>query len=221
MIPSARTAAFKERITSFEPGRFSVPRWLAMFAAGIASADSHLQEEIVNRCKDLSIERTALYEVVLQSYLFLGFPRMLIAVEALEKIVPRQADHEVEKTHADNEIALWHKNGLALCKRIYGDNFEPLQARVESMAPEIFRWMIFEGYGKVLSRPGLGPMERELANVAMLTYDNREQQLHSHLRGALNVGASPELLKLVVGDLADLTDGYATALRLLARLKVI
>jgi alkylhydroperoxidase/carboxymuconolactone decarboxylase family protein YurZ len=55
----------------------------------------------------------------------------------------------------------------------------------------------------------------------MLMIDDREQQLHSHMRGALNVGASPELLKLVVDDLAELADGYSTAQQLLARLKVI
>jgi 4-carboxymuconolactone decarboxylase len=169
----------------------------------------------------LAIERGVLYEVVLQSYLFLGFPRMLIAAEILDRVLPGNSRQSMEQKIAGNEMTQWYENGLALCKRVYGDSFEPLRARVGALSPEIFHWMILEGYGKVLSRPGLGPVERELANVAMLMIDDREQQLHSHMRGALNVGASPELLKLVVDDLAELADGYSTAQQLLARLKVI
>ena len=221
MTPSARLAAFGERISSFEPDRFSAPRWLALYASGIATADPGLQEEIVVRCNRLAIERGVLYEVVLQSYLFLGFPRMLIAAEILDRMLPGNSRQSMEQMIAGNEMTQWYENGLALCKRVYGDSFEPLRARVGALAPEIFHWMILEGYGKVLSRPGLGPVERELANVAMLMIDDREQQLHSHMRGALNVGASPELLKLVVDDLAELADGYSTAQQLLARLKVI
>lgn len=221
MTPSARLAAFRDSISFFEPDRFAVPRWLALYASGIATADPGLQEEIVVRCNSLAIERGVLYEVVLQSYLFLGFPRMLIAAEILDKVLPGNSRQYMEQKIAGNEMTQWHENGLALCKRVYGDSFEPLRARVGALAPEIFHWMILEGYGKVLSRPGLGPVERELANVAMLMIDDREQQLHSHMRGALNVGASPELLKLVVDDLAELADGYSTAQQLLARLKVI
>lgn len=221
MTPSARQAAFRDRISSFEPDRYSEPRWLALYASGIATADAQIQEQLVARCNDLGIECSALYEVVLQSYLFLGFPRMLIAAEILDKVLPGNGRQSLEKMIAGNEVTQWYENGLALCKRVYGDSFEPLKARVGAMAPEIFHWMVLEGYGKVLSRPGLGPVERELANVAMLMIDNREQQLHSHMRGALNVGASPELLRLVVDDLVELADGYSTAQQLLVRLKVI
>jgi 4-carboxymuconolactone decarboxylase len=52
--------------------------------------------------------------------------------------------------------------------------------------------MLVEGYGKVLGRPGLSLRRRELCIVAMLARQGRrvERQLYSHLRGALNAGAS-------------------------------
>jgi 4-carboxymuconolactone decarboxylase len=51
--------------------------------------------------------------------------------------------------------------------------------------------MIVEGYGKVLSRPGLDLPRRELCIVAACAHTGQDRQLHSHLRGALNAGAPP------------------------------
>jgi 4-carboxymuconolactone decarboxylase len=50
--------------------------------------------------------------------------------------------------------------------------------------------MVVEGYGKVLARPGLSLITRELCVAALLAVLDAPAQLHSHLRGALNVGAS-------------------------------
>jgi 4-carboxymuconolactone decarboxylase len=67
--------------------------------------------------------------------------------------------------------------------------------------------MIVEGYGKVLSRPGLDLGRRELCIVAACVASGQERQLHSHLHGALNVGVpagvvreSLEALTPVVSD---------------------
>jgi alkylhydroperoxidase/carboxymuconolactone decarboxylase family protein YurZ len=105
---------------------------------------------------------------------------------------------------------------MNLYKRVYDSNAERLRAHVENMAPEIFRWMIVEGYGKVLSRPGLNIIDRETSIIAFLTMENRRKQLFSHIRGALNVGAGAEIVRLVVDDIGDAAgDGYKTALELL------
>jgi 4-carboxymuconolactone decarboxylase len=50
--------------------------------------------------------------------------------------------------------------------------------------------MIVEGYGKVLGRPGLDLARRELCIVAACAASGQNRQLHSHLLGALNAGAS-------------------------------
>lgn len=52
--------------------------------------------------------------------------------------------------------------------------------------------MVEEGYGKVLGRPGLSLLARELCIVALLTVLDVPRQLYSHLRGALNVGGTEE-----------------------------
>jgi len=54
------------------------------------------------------------------------------------------------------------------------------------------QWMVTEGYGKILGRKGLDLDVRELCVVAILAVSRQSKQLFSHLRGALNVGASEE-----------------------------
>ena len=58
--------------------------------------------------------------------------------------------------------------------------------------PDLDRWMVEIGYGRVLSRPGLCPRLRELCVLAVLAGQNVTPQLFSHLRGAVNVGATAD-----------------------------
>ena len=64
--------------------------------------------------------------------------------------------------------------------------------------------MSLEGYGKVLSRPGLEIKSREMAIVACLIVDNRRKQLDSHIRGALNVGIVESELRAVIEDVGQI-----------------
>lgn len=130
-------------------------------------------------------------ESLLQSYLFLGFPAALTAVALWKKLSGEdlpEADPLAEPTSVDD----WVGRGEAVCRSVYGPTYDKLRRNVMRMHPAMDRWMITEGYGKVLGRPGLDLVDRELCIVALLTVAAWESQLHSHLRGALNVGASPE-----------------------------
>jgi 4-carboxymuconolactone decarboxylase len=211
--------SFRAGLADFQPSKFIVPRVLALYAASVALADEETMTAALRLGQRQSIERALFHEIVLQSYLFLGFPRMLIATDHLDRTIPAEKRRSVLEAVSEQESKHWYINGLALCRRIYGLNFEALKTRIEATSPDIFRWMIIEGYGKVLSRPGLGIVERELANVAFLMVEDHEQQLHSHMRGSLNVGATLELLEAVVDDIgAAAEQGHATALAILAKL---
>jgi 4-carboxymuconolactone decarboxylase len=56
--------------------------------------------------------------------------------------------------------------------------------------PDLAVWMLEEGYGRVLSRPGLAARERERVAVTVLAALGWERQLVSHLIGARRLGAS-------------------------------
>ena len=204
----------------FHGGEFAGSRCLALYSATIAVADEELMTQAIRLGQEHGLEYDRFYEIVLQSYLFLGFPRMLIAAEQLHEVLPNTGRNRRKMPSAGNEYESWRENGLQLCRRIYGDAYEPLREKVQPIAPEIFDWMILEGYGKVLSRPGLGPIDRELSIVAFLMLENRPKQLRSHMQGALNVGAPEEQLRAVVEDIGEAAgDGYRAACAVLERLK--
>ena len=77
--------------------------------------------------------------------------------------------------------------------------------------------MIFEGYGKVLSRHQLDMPTREGSIVACLIVDNRPRQLHSHIKGALNVGVPAELVHAIIDDLCDVSPSGCESAREICR----
>lgn len=219
---SVSIESFRHRAASFAPRERAPERILALYSAAIALADEPTLSATVACAKNHSLERSSLYEIVLQSYLFLGFPRMLIAAEHLDSLYKEEREGLPLTPVSGEEAAEWFERGVSLCQRVYDGNYDRLKNRVESIAPEIFRWMVFEGYGKVLSRPGLDIIERELAIVACLMIENRPAQLFSHIRGALNVGAEPSHVRRVIEDIGDSAgDGYRTSIDICSRLEIL
>ena len=212
--------ALVRRLRHLSPRTDFRPRLLAGYSAAVALAEDTAQQAIIETGRS-RIDRTAFYEVVLQSYLLLGFPRMLAAAEVLDRVwPPDQRTDGAPAPISPAEAQRWYDDGMALCRRVYAGNFDRLRQRVTAMAPEIFRWMIIEGYGKVYSRPGLTPVERELANVSALVVEARPQQLYSHIRGAVHVGAETSLVRTVIEDLGpEVGPGYRMACEMLHRLQ--
>ncbi len=221
MSCSRDSESFNDLLNRFSPNRYPVTRSLALFSAAITVADTRMVRRSIRVGLDHGANRTQLYETMLQSYLFLGFPRMLTAAECLSDEIPPAGVSRSGVPVSPDEVALWLDRGRQLCRKVYNSNYEGLKNRVENVAPEVFHWMELEGYGKVLSRPGLDIVDRELAIVACLMLENRVAQLYSHLKGALNVGASSQLLIDVVTDLQPAaSDGYQSAREILEKLGV-
>lgn len=133
------------------------------------------------------VEPAALYETLLQSYLFVGFPR---AIEAFFAAAPVLFEAGGAPGAAPADLEGWRRDGEALCRRVYGANYEKLVRVMRDLSPDLASWMILEGYGKTLSRPGLGAVEREYAVVAILTATRMWRQLRSHAIGAVHVGGT-------------------------------
>ena len=135
-------------------------------------------------------------ELLLQTYLFAGFPRALNAMREWRRVHPSVAGSPVspEPTRADGE---------ATCERVYGRMYDRLRENIRHLHPLLDDWMIAEGYGKVLSRPGLDLPRRELCIVAACAATGQDRQLHSHLHGALNAGASVGAVDATLDSLGD------------------
>ena len=217
-----RAAAFSPLLKNIVPGETATPRLIGLMSAAIAIGDDAIIGEVIRAARNHRFPREYAYEIVLQSYLFLGFPRMLGAAEVLHREWPVAEVATAGLELTAEEANAWVARGRSLCETVYGELYDPLKRKVESFAPEIFRWMVLEGYGKVLSRPGLDFALRELSIIAFLIVENRPRQLHSHLRGALNSGTSKEAIRQLIEDLATLApDGHSAAIEIGRKLGIV
>ena len=158
-------------------------------------------------------------EVILQSYLFAGLPRTLNAMREWRRLSGRAAPAEDEGADAERRVAEWRARGEETCAAVYADMYDRLRVNIAALHPALDAWMVVEGYGKVLGRPQLDLMRRELCIVAMCAVAKQDRQLQSHLHGALNVGATPEQVAgslVAVGDMVGKT-GLTRALAMLKR----
>ncbi len=141
-------------------------------------------------------------EVVLQTYLFAGFPRALNAAREWRRISGRPAPQDEETQSYD--LAAMTARGEATCATVYGPFYARLRVNIRDLHPALDAWMIVEGYGKVLGRPQLDLARRELCVVAACAVARQDRQLHSHLHGALHAGASASVVTAALECIADL-----------------
>jgi 4-carboxymuconolactone decarboxylase len=163
-------------------------RALVRLAAEIAAgSEADVRAELARAQQDARAEW--IEEVILQSYLFAGFPRALNAAREWRKVSGREAPHFDEGERLDRADE-WRRQGEETCAIVYGPFYEKLRNNIRALHPALDAWMIVEGYGKVLSRPSLDLARRELCIVAACAATGQDRQLHSHLHGALHAGAS-------------------------------
>ena len=177
-------------------------RHLVRIAGAIAgSPEGKMRSTMSEAIED--VDPDAVEEIILQSYLFAGFPRALNAARAWRAVSGRPAPDQDEEASA-KDLAAWRKRGEKTCAVIYGDHYEKLRENIRALHPALDEWMIVDGYGKVLARPGVDLRTRELCVVAACAVSGQQRQLHSHLHGALNAGSSAGEVAAVLDALTDL-----------------
>ncbi len=125
------------------------------------------------------------------AHLIGGIPRAIeglkcfgIALEREGMSLPKVEEEEEEGREAHRE------RGLSLFHRIYARQANPVLDRLEAILPGYSSWIIEHAYGRVLSRPELPAEQRELLAVAALSAMRCPNQLESHARGAIHLGAT-------------------------------
>jgi len=167
-------------------------RALVRLSATLACGDTASLRGAMKECLVLaSFQGTE--EVILQSYLFLGYPAALNAFSLWREVSGREAGEAAPDAWGE-----WSDRGREVCRRVYGGQYDGLRKNVRALHPDMERWMVVEGYGKVLGRPGLELAVRELCIAALLAVLGAPRQLHSHLRGALNAGAGMDQVEVAM-----------------------
>lgn len=163
-------------------------RAIARLSAAIAANEPEDVAREAAAAMAAGLSASAVYETILQSYLFVGFPR---AIEAFFAAKPLLEHHGgIPAAPEPPSPAEWTARGEALCREIYGRHYEKLLDTMRGFSPDLAAWMILEGYGKTLSRPALTPVERETGVLAILTVTRMWRQLRSHAIGTVNVGGT-------------------------------
>jgi 4-carboxymuconolactone decarboxylase len=164
-------------------------RDLVRFAAAIAQGYEPELRERVGQLRSSQVPTAWVEELLLQSVLMVGYPRALIAFSVWRKLggAPKPGGEPDEDYGLVGE---WTRRGEELCEVVYAENYPKLRESVRALHPAVDSWMITEGYGRTLARPGLDLKQRELCTVAQTAVLEAPRQLHSHLRGALNAGAT-------------------------------
>ena len=93
-----------------------------------------------------------------------------------------------------------YARGLANLRRVDGESGVRTIAALETIAPDLGRYIVEFAFGEVYERPGLDLRSREIAAVAALTaLGNARPQLKTHIAAALNVGCTrEEVLEVII-----------------------
>ena len=124
---------------------------------------------------------TEVEEVILQTLLFAGFPRTIEALNILRKLAPdvKPQGHVHFPTRSSGEKT---------CQAIYGTKYDRLLTNMDNLHPDLTRWILEDGYGRVLSRHGLDIATREMCVLVTLEATGMLNQFKAHWSGATNVG---------------------------------
>ena len=141
---------------------------------------------------DADVSAADLAEVTLQVFLFAGYPRTILAFQALRGVVGDDWQPTQEENAPD-----FAERGLETFEKVYGKHTEVVLGMLRSLHPDFARYVIHDAYGQVLGRPFLPLVERELLAVAMLAAMDLPDQLKAHVRGAKAAGATDEQISLV------------------------
>lgn len=181
---------------------------LSAILAMVTTGRFELLENIFKTSLDKELHPSLIYEILLQSHLFAGFPRAINGLQIFHDTLVRSGrcpeDYQ-EEAMPDRDRAR-QERGKKLFQTVYGENAERVLNSLHSLYPQYDRWILEDAYGRVLSRPLLSGKMRELCAVAALTASGVPRQLKSHIMGAINLGAGLDEVKKAIQNMEPLLE---------------
>ena len=140
-----------------------------------------------------------LREVMYLTAPFIGFPKMLNAVAAVnEALKERGIPLPLEKQGTVTEDTR-HVTGKAIQDKLYpGGIASVMEGLPDGMGKDVERFLTDYFFGEIYSRGAIDLQTRELLGYCVLTTLEAESQLQSHYHGNMNVGNTPETLTAAV-----------------------
>jgi 4-carboxymuconolactone decarboxylase len=96
-----------------------------------------------------------------------------------------------------------YDRGLATMRKMFGPGIDTALQSLEAASPDLARCLVEFPFADVYTRPGLDLKTREMLTVAALTVLGYPQaELKDHIRGALNVGCTPDQILEIILQMA-------------------
>ena len=177
-------------------------RLMVLAITAVWRADWHALQACARAAAARSLPRQDLEETLLQSVLFCGYPRAVTAFEHLGEVWPATtAPAGGGLPQAEQGPA-----GKALFAGIYGQNEAAVRAMLTTFHTDFHDFVLEAAYGRILTRPHLGPRVREVLAVAVLAAQDQLRQFVAHARGALHFGSNlAELRETLVSVFGETT----------------
>ena len=148
----------------------------------------------VAACLNVGCTPVEIREVIYQCAPFLGFPRTLNAIAAMNETFTQQGISLPLPKQGTVSDENRYEKGLAIQAPLYGDEIRQRYTWLPGeFAQAVPRWLTELGFGDFSTRTGLDGKTRELLTVVMLAaMGGAEVQLRSHVSGALKAGNTRE-----------------------------
>lgn len=198
--------SYRQTISDYleRPGLERQNRHLCWIASFVAQGETIILWEGIESALEEEIPPDSIREAILQSYLFVGYPRVINALFLLKEMCESRGIDYPSGVIAPEDYAEWgewERRGKDLCRTIYGGSFDRLQKTIGELHPLLARWMIVEGYGKVLSREGLPAPLREMLVLSILISQGVWRQLRSHILGGFHLGITGDETGEIIAQL--------------------
>src|SRR6266704_2043046 len=184
------------------------PQTAALVRVAAALAEGKIPELEARFAAAREVDVPALWieELLLQSMLVVGYPLALVAFGVWHGM---RGGRGGPGGPGGRGAARPHGDGA-----VHGRAYHKLLVNLRALHPALEDLVLVDAYGKVIGRPGLDLKRRELCTVAAIAVLGTAQQLHSHLRGALNTGATVTEIEAVLGVIdGDLDPEHRTRAR--------
>ncbi|HEX4932879.1 MAG TPA: carboxymuconolactone decarboxylase family protein, partial [Gemmatimonadaceae bacterium] len=128
--------AKRARLTSTVPALDAPTRELVRLAAVIASGTEAQIRAAMAGAVSATVPPVWVEELILQTYLFAGFPRGLNAMREWRRASGSEAPERDEGERLDN-AAVWLRDGERTCATVYGEMYERLRVNIRALHPAL------------------------------------------------------------------------------------
>jgi alkylhydroperoxidase/carboxymuconolactone decarboxylase family protein YurZ len=130
-------------------------------------------------------------ETILQVVPYAGFPRALTAFGVVRPRIGRAGP--AMESRLDHDMLM--RSGRSTFERVYADGSDRVETGLRGFHSVLPAWTLEFAYGRVLARPGLTLLEREVLAVAILAaMGGMDEPLLGHMRAAVRLGAPKDLV---------------------------